>query len=84
MDPRSQKSRRHHIHEMALQKQLKKIAQDAGLYKRVSRHLLRHSFAPHLLESGYDIRTVLELLSHADISATMIYTHILSKSGVRF
>jgi len=81
-DPRSGVARRHHAHESGLQKQVKRAADRAGISKRVNCHALRHSFATHLLESGYDIRTVQELLGHADVSTTMIYTHVLNKPGI--
>ncbi len=83
VDPRSGKSRRHHMHESGLQKAVKKAAVDAGITKKVNCHCLRHSFASHLLESCYDIRTEQELLGHADVSTTMIYTHVLNRGGKR-
>jgi integron integrase len=81
-DPRSGKVRRHHLHEGTLQRAIKKAAQQADLVKQVNSHCLRHSFATHLLEAGYDIRTVQELLGHADVSTTMIYTHVLNRPGL--
>lgn len=81
VDPRSGKMRRHHMHENGLQKAVKGAAQKAGITKKVNCHCLRHSFATHLLLSGYDIRTVQELLGHADVSTTMIYTHVLNRGG---
>ena len=81
-DPKTGIRRRHHIHENGLQKTIRKTAEKVGIMKRVTCHVLRHSFATHLLENGYDIRTVQELLGHADVSTTMIYTHVLNKPGV--
>jgi integron integrase len=82
-DPRTNTIRRHHLHESVIQKAIKQAARDAGLAKRTSCHTLRHSFATHLLMAGYDIRTIQELLGHKDVKTTMIYTHVLNKSGGR-
>lgn len=81
-DPRSGVVRRHHLDESDLQKAVRAAARAAGLEKRVTCHTFRHSFATHLLENHYDIRTVQELLGHKDVRTTMIYTHVLQRGGL--
>ena len=81
VDPRSNITRRHHRDEETLQRAVRSAIQQVGITRRASCHTFRHSFATHLLEDGYDIRTVQELLGHKDVSTTMIYTHVLNRGG---
>jgi integron integrase len=82
VDPRSGVVRRHHIYEKTIQRQIKQAARDLGLPRPVSVHTLRHCFATHLLENGYDIRTVQELMGHKDVKTTQVYTHVMRGGGV--
>ncbi len=82
VDPATKKTMRHHLDESLLQKAVRAAAKAAGIKKHVTPHTLRHSFATHLLQNGYDIRTIQELLGHKDVKTTMIYTHVLQRGGL--
>jgi integrase len=81
IDPRDGLKKRHHLYETVIERAVAQAAQRAEISKHVTPHVFRHAFATHLLEDGYDIRTVQELLGHASVETTMIYTHVLNRGG---